>query len=96
MTLGEFNTIFQMVLVASLGSHRKVVNDLCTHHREVHRTRHAAAPVGPEIRVEVLRQLVFEMGLLFRRAARAPARRRGAARGRRATASATAVLSIDR
>ena len=27
--------LFQMVLVASLGSHRKVLNDLCTHHREV-------------------------------------------------------------
>ena len=37
MTLGEFNTLFQMVLVASLGSHRKVLNDLCTHHREVRR-----------------------------------------------------------
>ena len=36
MTLGEFNTLFQMVLLASLGSHRKVLKHLCTHHREVH------------------------------------------------------------
>ena len=35
MTLGEFNMLFQMVLVASLGSHRKVLNVSGDHHREV-------------------------------------------------------------
>ena len=37
MTLGEFNTLFQMVLLASLEAHRMVLKHLCTHHREVHR-----------------------------------------------------------
>ena len=35
MTLGEFSTLFQMVLLASLEALRKVLKHLCTHHREV-------------------------------------------------------------